>query len=415
MKKNPLRIAYVNNHYQLGGAETVVRQLHEGIQARGLESSISVSEGHSWPRDKRISPLYPRVLARLDHTRLRFIVQRFFPKERWTDQAFRKLAASSADIIHVHSFHGVYATLESLAYLVKAKPVVWTFHRFWGITGGCDHPFECRKYLDGCGGCPQLGRFPLGLDDTTNKEWRRKMATLAEAPLTIIAPSLHLAEKVRQSPIGRQWNTVVINNGVEPRDFSGTRKQEPEFRRSLGLSENKTTAIFTNRDFKDPIKGFPTIVKALRGINPDKLQLILAGGSSAWARGQLPKELDVVDLGYVGDRERLADYYEASDLFLYASDGENFPCAVLEAMSCECCVVTTPVDGVTEQVVHNESGIVASDNNAQELKLALESVLDEPKKRRQIGARARATVMHQFTETGMIEAHLDLYHKMIKS
>ncbi len=65
------------------------------------------------------------------------------------------------DVVHIHSFHGQYATIESLLYLISRKPVLWTFHRFWGITGGCDYPGDCRKYLESCGHCPRVDEWPL--------------------------------------------------------------------------------------------------------------------------------------------------------------------------------------------------------------------------------------------------------------
>ncbi|MEY4488871.1 MAG: hypothetical protein RIQ79_1379, partial [Verrucomicrobiota bacterium] len=40
LKRRVVKIAYVNNHYQLGGAETDVRQLHEGALAAGHDSRL---------------------------------------------------------------------------------------------------------------------------------------------------------------------------------------------------------------------------------------------------------------------------------------------------------------------------------------------------------------------------------------
>ena len=99
-----MKISYVNNHYQLGGAETVVRQLHEGILARGHISRLHVTEGKSWPRIPGLKPLYPRILAKLDHSRAHSFIQKFAPRHTWTDRSFRNLAAADSDIIHLHSY-----------------------------------------------------------------------------------------------------------------------------------------------------------------------------------------------------------------------------------------------------------------------------------------------------------------------
>lgn len=411
-----MKLAYVNNHYQLGGAETVVRQLHEGALAAGHDSRLHVSDGKSWPRVPGLRPLYPRPLARLAHSRLGRLVHRLAPRTPWTDRAFRRLATGEADLIHVHSFHGLYASLDSFATVARAKPLVWTFHRFWGITGGCDHPFSCTRYQTGCGQCPQVGRFAVGPVDDTAAEWQAKQALLSALPLHIIAPSHHLAHRVRTSTLGRNWHVHVIPNGVDPSQFSGTRKTDPDFRRSLGLSAVSTTVLFVCRNFRDPIKGFPVIERALASRSWDGLQLILVGEHSTWARARLPASLDVVDLGYVQHRSRIASLCEASDIFLYASDGENFPCATIEAMAAECCLVTSPVDGVLEQVTDGVSGLIATDNSPAALATALTAALALPRAaRRTLGSVARARVHAEFSEAGMIAAHLALYETIVQA
>jgi glycosyltransferase involved in cell wall biosynthesis len=409
-----MRIAYLNNHFQLGGAETVVRQLHSGMVLRGHTSKVLVTDYKSLPNDKNLKPLYPRVLSRLEHSRLSKISRKFFPRYKWTDRAVEHLARSNYDIIHVHSFHGIYASIQTFARLVQAKPVIWTFHRFWGVTGGCDHPFGCMRYQYGCGSCPQIGNFAVGAIDRTASEWRLKMDLLRNLPLTIISPSQHLANTVRNSEIGRNWETVVIHNGIDSSEFSMTRKHNPYFRKALGLKEDKICLLFTNRDFRDEIKGWPVIHEALSRLNPANIQLLLVGGGSEWAAKQLSKAWDIVDYGYVRDRRTMASIYEAADVFLYASSGENFPCAILEAMSSGCCIVTTPVDGVLEQIESGRSGFVAEGMDGEALALCLETALRDRKVIELIGRKARESVSERFSEAEMIRKHSELYNRVLE-
>lgn len=408
-----MRIAYLNNHYQLGGAETVMRQLHGGLRSRGVSSRILVAEGKRYPYGSGVSPLYPRSLSRLDHSRFRKWVRRWAPRGVWTDRAVASLHKRSFDLIHVHSFHGLYAQIETFAQLAHRKPLVWTFHRFWGVTGGCDHPFGCERYLTGCGSCPQVGNFAVGPVDRTAEEWHRKLEHLAPAPLTIVAPSRHLAKVVSDSPIGRNWRVEVIPNGVDPTAFAYARKQDPRFRKKLGIHPEKTVLLFTNREFRDPIKGWPVIRDAINALPPDGRQLVLAGGNSSWAREQIREDWDVVDMGYVANRQHLASLYEAADTFLYASDGENFPCAILEAMSSQCCIVSTPVDGVTEQIEHGISGWLAKGMDSPTLRAALSHCLANPALIKRLGKAARKRVEANFTESAMVERYLRLYNRIL--
>jgi glycosyltransferase involved in cell wall biosynthesis len=309
----------------------------------------------------------------------------------------------------------MYASIESLAYLASRKPVVWTFHRFWGITGGCDHPGDCRRYLDACGNCPRVNEWPICGVDNTAAQLALKLQRITNAPLHIVSPSRHLADKVAGSPVGKQWQITHIPNGVNPLSFGFERKHDPQFRRLLGIDPDATAVLIVNRDFKDPVKGYRTIATALARLKPDKAQFIFAGGNSAWAIGNLGGGLSCIDMGYVSSRQRMAELYEAADIFLYSSPGENFPCAIIEAMSAKCCVVSTPTDGVIEQVQNNASGIVSSSFSGEDLAKALEFALASPEKCRAYADAARQRVEAEFSERQMIETHFALYRKLIST
>ena len=212
-----MKIALVNNQFQLGGAETVVGQLRRGLVAAGHAVELHVAHGKDYPPD--VHPLYPGLLSRLHHSRFNRMMEKVAPRFEWTDAAFRRLAKSDADIIHLHNFHGDYATIASLAHVASHKKLVWTFHALWGVTGGCDHPRACGRYLEKCGDCPQVGLWAVGDVDHTAAQLEEKLTLLANKPVHVVAPSEWLAEIVRKSKIGSHWDVRRIANGVDPAAF----------------------------------------------------------------------------------------------------------------------------------------------------------------------------------------------------
>lgn len=415
-----MRIAYVNNHYHLGGAETVVRQLHEGALAAGHDSRLHVTDGRSWPRARGLRPLYPRLLARLDHSRLRHFVLRVAPRRRWTDRAFRALARSDADLVHLHAFHGIYASTESLAAVAAAKPFVWTFHRFWGVTGGCDHPGDCHRYLAACGDCPRAHEWPMNGRDDTAAGLAKKLRLLAPLPFVIVAPSRHLAAVVRESRVGRGWRVEHIPNGVNLARFDLARDpaSSPARRAALGLPSDGVIALVVNREFTDPVKGFSIIRDAAHALSaPQRARItwLLVGGASAHARTALPADARVVDAGFVRDQALLAAYHQAADIFLYASPGENFPCATIEAMATGSCLVTTPTDGVLEQVEHGVSALVAEDFSGPALAARLAAAAESPALRQRLGDAARRRAREDFSEAAMLARHHALYAELLSA
>ena len=396
-----MKVALVNNQLQLGGAETVMDQLHRGLLKEGHESRIYVAEGKTYPVD--VVPLYPRLLSRLDQSRLHPLMARLFPRYSWTDQSFRKLAESDANILHLHNFHGNYASIRSLAHVAAGKKVVWTFHALWGVTGGCDHPRDCQRYQEKCGACPQVGQWPVGAVDHTAEQLQEKLARLSGLPLQIVAPSRWLAEIVRGSQVGRGWKIDVIPNGVEPGQFA--RKAE--------RSSEHMTILVVNRDFADKQKGYGMVREALSMIAPAGKRIVLAGGNSGPAVAELSGRFECLDAGYVRDRDVLAKLYAEADIFLFASPAENFSCAILEAMASECCVVATPTGGVVEQIEHGHSGLLARDISGESLGDALITAVGYGELRRQLGKGARERVIENFTEARMVRSYFDLYREVL--
>jgi len=395
-----MRVLQVNNQLELGGAETVMHQLHAGLLAHGDESRICVAHGSGYPHD--VTPLYPRVLSRLYHSRFHELTDRLFPRKAWMDRNFKGLAGCDADLIHLHNFHGDYASVASLAYVAGHKKMVWTFHALWGVTGGCDHPGDCTRYQQRCGNCPQLGQWPVGDVDRTREQLAEKLELLSGLPLHVVAPSQWLADIVRASQVGRGWKVHTIPNGVDPSIFAPV-ERKPE----------KPNILIVNRNFSDKLKGYPMVEEALSSIDPAGVRIILAGADTAAAAEALGPRFDCRDLGYIRDRGKLARLYAEADIFLFASEAENFPCAVLEAMAAGCCAVATPTGGVREQIIDGQSGLLASEISGEALGEALRVALADPALRARLGSAARARVIENFTEERMIARYLEVYREVL--
>ena len=388
-----MKVLLVNNQIQLGGAETVVHQLLSRIP----NTRLLVAEGSV----DGVEAMYPPWLSRLNHSRLHASIERWFPTFAWTNRRFAKLRRDSADIIHIHNFHGTYASVETLAELTRAKRVIWTFHGLWGVTGGCDHPKGCGGYLEKCGRCPQLGLWPIGDVDRTAEELGRKMEALSGLPLHVIAPSRYFLEVIQSSRVARGWTVHHIPNGIDSAKFKHAR-----------VHSGRVRILVVNRNFRDPHKGFGMIKQALNLISPTGIELTFVGVNSGWALEQLTSGFHLRGLGYIGDREILARLYSASDIFLFASPAENFPCVVLEAMASGCCVVATPSGGVVEQITDGENGLLAANISGESLAAALNRALDSQKDFQTVGENARATVIERFSEDTMIDEHQRLYRSL---
>ncbi len=407
-----MKLAFLNSSYRLGGAETVMHDLLDGSRAAGHDVRLYVAHGKTYPDDERLVPLYPAALSRLHHSRLQPVVEAVAPRLAWTDRAVRKLASGWADLVHVHNFHGDYATVSSLAHVARHKPLLWTLHGHWAVTGGCDHPLECDGFERGCGNCPRLGIWPVPLVDNTAEQIESKLRLLGGLPLHVVAPARYLAARVRRSRVGARWHVHHVPNGVSATAFAADRKGNTEWRRSLGIEPGARVIVVTNRDFKDRDKGFAMIREALAALAaaaPADVQVLMVGHNSDWAVSQLSPAIRPRSVGYVSSRQQMAALLEAANIFLFASNAENFPCAVLEAMAAGCCVVSTPTSGVTEQIVDGVTGVLASSLSGGALGRALVTTLQQSDLARRVGQEARTVATTEFSLDRMVERYLGLY------
>lgn len=403
-----MKILQVNTSLQLGGAETVARQLFLGSESAGHRSGFAAAIGKTFPHDSGIIPLYPRLLSKLQMSRFHRITEKLFPRLKWTDSAFRGLASSPWEIIHIHNFQGEYASIESLGFLAQRKPLVWTFHGCWGFTGGCDHTAGCTKYQDACGDCPQIGRWSFLSTDNTAEQLHDKLLHLKNAPIHAVSPSRWLAAKIKSSQVGEKWDIRVIPNGVKTQHFDPNQKQDKNLRSKHKLPDNETILLVVNRNFRDGNKGFSMAAEALRANDSKNIHVILAGQNSDWAASQL-SGISSTAAGYIASQDHLRELYTVSDILLFASPEENFPCTTLEAMASGCCLVSTPTGGVCEQVTDGENGFLATGISGAALAQSLREALENPARRQHCANAGRERVEREFDEKQMITRYLELY------
>ena len=148
-------------------------------------------------------------------------------------------------------------------------------------------------------------------------------------------------------------------------------------------------------------------------IDPNGVRLVLAGQGSAVAAAELSLRFDCRDAGYVRDRLALAALYAEADIFLFASEADNFPCVILEAMASECCVVATPTGGVVEQIENGCSGFLAAAISGTALGDALRVAIADAALRVRLGKAAREQVIENFSEERMVNRYLALYEEVL--
>jgi glycosyltransferase involved in cell wall biosynthesis len=97
------------------------------------------------------------------------------------------------------------------------------------------------------------------------------------------------------------------------------------------------------------------------------------------------------------DHERVVEYYEAADIFVFPSIFEAFPIPPIEAMAVGLPVVAARAGGAVESVVDGETGLLVDRDDSRGLAEALAQLLADPQRRAELGAAGRERAARMFS------------------
>ncbi len=178
--------------------------------------------------------------------------------------------------------------------------------------------------------------------------------------------------------------------------------------RNAWQPHNRSTATLLAVGRLDPIKGFATLIDALR--------LLRERGAHLHCRligsGPLDDELrqfahdcgvaDMIDFAGAQTQDVVRGSMNSATLFVLpsevADDGnrDGIPVALMEAMASGCPVISTRVSGIPELIEDNRDGLLVPERDPEALADAIQQLLAEPELRARLAARARARIEHAF-------------------
>jgi glycosyltransferase involved in cell wall biosynthesis len=204
-----------------------------------------------------------------------------------------------------------------------------------------------------------------------------------------------------------------VPKGVDAERF---RPAGPNLRRELGV-EGKRVILSVGRFV--PIKNTALTIEAMARVaqHDSTAHLVLVGEGPELANLEAQVERlgiasCVTFAGYVPQGD-LGPFYRSADLFVLASDFDNSPNVVLEAMACGVPVVATNVGGVAEYVAAARGGDLVPARDPAALARALETWLADANRRTAAGAFNRQRVVQQFSWRASAERLLEVYQTVI--
>jgi glycosyltransferase involved in cell wall biosynthesis len=433
------KILLVSTSDRVGGAEQIALGLLRGYREAGCEAGLAV--GTKFSQDPGVREI-PRNLFRLslgEATR-RLLANRIRVLPRLTSELSRladlpneiarwrgrepfhypgtrrllELPDFQPEVVHAHNLHRDYFDLRFLPRLSSRIPVVLTLHDAWLLSGHCAHSLGCERWITGCGQCPDLTLPPALRRDATAFNWQRKRAIFQQSRFYVAAPSRWLLEKVENSILApAAIESRVIPNGIDLEIFRPGDRAAARAR--LGLPLQADILLFAASGIREnPWKDYSTLATAtaqLGGRRRERPLIFLALGEDS------PNEkvgaAEIRFEPFVQDPRRLADFYQAADLYLHAARADTFPTSILEALACETPVVATAAGGIPEQIIDQEMGWLTPPGDAGAMAKAAAELLDDGERRRALAAHAGEVARRRFGRERMVADYLGWFEAIL--
>ena len=374
-----MRILHLNTFDALGGAARAAYRLHKQLRAMAIDSMMYVQKKSSdditvHDSNRTSTRLLNKILPFIDPLPLRFYKKD--EKSFWSLNWFpRNLIAKDIhkmdpDIINVHWIGNGFVPVKMLGKL--GKPIVWTMHDSWAFTGGCHVPYDCRRYMEQCGYCPQLRSKRE--NDLSRMNFKRKSRHVNNAEVTVVAPSKWMANNTSQSQTLRGKNILTIKNGIDLGVFKPLDKTH--CRKVLNLQPGINYVLFCSGSFTDENKGFRLFfdsVKILRQSRKNVVALMVGSDNPPIGKAD---GFGYENLGKMSDDYSLALAYSAADITCVPSLYDNLPQAATESMACGTPVAAFNSSGLPDVIDHRINGFLAKPRDPSELASGMSWMLD---------------------------------------
>lgn len=326
----------------------------------------------------------------------------YFATRRFIDY----IKSINPDIIHLHTIHGNYLNYPVLFNFLRTykHPVVWTLHDCWSFTGHCPHfaYSKCEKWKSQCYNCPNLSMYPKSeFWDGSKRNYRlkKKFFLSVASFLTLVTPSLWLAELVRES-FFRDVKVEVIPNGIDTTVFTRCNVGN-EFYMKYNLSTDKKIVLGVSSPWHDK-KGYSDFIR-LRSILSDEYVIVLVGVSK--------EQKELLPSGVIGILRtenifELAQLYSVANVFVNLTYEDTYPTVNLEALSCGTPIITYKTGGSPESLLSDNFGEVVPQGSIHSVKEAIFKWCNVKKDERICLSRQ---AVHFFDQSIRFANYLELY------
>lgn len=414
-----MKVVLVNTYEKKGGAAIAAGRLFEALKSENIQVDFLVQNAISNKVTSVSNNLLKEKMAFFRFSRERFKVLRniknkenlygFDTASFGVDISNHKLI-KEADIIHIHWVNFGFISLNALKKLLKLnKPILWTLHDMWILTGGCFYSQGCNKYQVACEKCHLLKKNSLLAENIFNvKKELFKSSNIHTAAISSWTKSI-----IENSFLFKNKHVAELSNPIDTQKFIF--KNKLQIKQKLNLSVDKIHIGFVAFNVNDKRKGASFLKQSLDLLFDEKpelrekLELVAIGSSKD---KQFFDNLPVFFTGYITNIDDLVDYYNACNFMLLPSVEDNLPLVIQEAMACKTPIIAFDTGGIKDLVVHKKTGYLSKYLDIVDFKNGILYFIGNSTE--QIGENARIHIEENYSYKIIAQKAVEVYSSLLK-
>jgi len=298
------------------------------------------------------------------------------------------------DVIHAHTPF----SLGVLAKFISKKqkiPLIYTHHTHY--------PEYVKAYLKEAHLLPYLA-----------KVYSRWFCNISNV---VIAPSLKIKKLLYSYGVKKHIPIHVLPTGIDINKFKPSARIRSSMRKKLKISSDKKILIHVGRIGEE--KNVEFVVKAFAEIKKayDNVLLMMVG--DGYFLGRLKEIVDELGLKnsvlFTGTvpYEDIVAYYQASDIFVFASLTDTQGIVILEAMGCGLPIVTIKDDAFSDIITDGQEGFMIENQSVKVFAQRVSEILKNKELYENFSSLARKHVVN-FSKERTAEKLEEIYNNLVK-
>jgi glycosyltransferase involved in cell wall biosynthesis len=373
----PIRISFVIGSLAVGGAETQLVRLVNGLdRTRFRPSIVCLSRGGEL--EDSVAPDVPVIKAYDSPETNRRGPSRVIFGVRILSALVRGLRSQHPDVVHAY-LPAAYVLGGLAAWLLRVRLII-------------------------------AGRRGLNsVEDNKTVRWR----VLARLANRVIDIHICNSRAVRDVAIAKESISVdrtrVIPNGIDLPALV-PQPQLPAEWQSGGVKAAMVANFIGYKGHRGVLEAVALVTKQ----HPSFRLVLIGDGPERAPLGNLALELGITEnVMFAGRRRDAATLVQSFDFTILGSSEEGFPNALMESMAAAVPVVSTAVGGVPELVDDGVQGRLVPYGDTEGMAAAIIWMIEHPNECRQMGEAARRRIAEDFSTERMITSTQAVYEEFL--